>query len=459
MDHTTGLRARCPGTLGRRAFVSSGIGGLWSLGLADLLRMETQAAAATLPGASTPRPKSVLVLWLWGGPSHMETFDMKPEAPSEYRGDFNPIKTSAPGIEIGEHLPLLAKQAHRFSLIRSLHHDSPGHVNSTHTVLTGYPGKEVETAPYHPEYPDVWSVTNKFVGDWSRGVPPYLTLGRTRYNGGAYLGGSLDPLVVAGDPNEEAFKAPDLAMDPAFRARFQRRATLLERFEGARRDLDQAAEAGLMDSFQRKAVSVLSSDATAKAFDLRGEEAARRDRYGRNSIGQRALLGLRLVEAGARIVTVDFPCVPGQKAFSWDDHASVWNIFEQMKIRLPVLDQVVSNLIQDIYDRGLQNDVLLLVMGEMSRTPKISHFGAQPGREHWGKSMSALVAGGGMRMGQVVGSTSRLGDEPEDRPLTPCDLQATFYKYFGVPLDTALVDRTGRPIPILPHGEPIRELI
>ena len=159
-----------------------------------------------------------------------------------------------------------------------------------------------------------------------------------------------------------------------------------------------------------------------------------------------------------RLVSVDFPCVPGQKAFSWDDHASVWNIFEQMKIRLPVLDQVTSALIEDLHDRGLDRDVMLVVMGEMSHTPKLSNHEGQPGREHWGQSMSLLMAGGGMKTGQVVGSTNRKGDEPRDRPLRPGDLLATWYGHLGVPLDTHFTDQTGRPVPILPAGNPIDEL-
>jgi uncharacterized protein (DUF1501 family) len=212
-------------------------------------------------------------------------------------------------------------------------------------------------------------------------------------------------------------------------------------------------------TFQQKALSILTSDATAKAFDVSKEDPKLRDRYGRNPIGQRVLLARRLIEAGARIVTVDFPCVPGQKAFSWDDHASVWNIFEQMKIRLPVLDQVCSTLIQDLHNRGMQNDVLFLVLGEMSRTPKLSNYNGQPGREHWAQSMSVFLSGGGMPMGQVVGATNRFGEEPAERPLTPSDLLATWYKYLGVPLDTHFNDHSGRPIPILPQGEPIHELI
>jgi hypothetical protein len=170
-------------------------------------------------------------------------------------------------------------------------------------------------------------------------------------------------------------------------------------------------------------------------------------------------LARRLVEAGSRLVSIDFPCVPGQKAFSWDDHASVWNIFEQMKIRLPVLDQIVSALVQDIYDRGLQDKVLLVVTGEMSHTPRLSNFQGQPGREHWGRTMSVLMSGGGMRMGQVVGSTNSKGDEPYTRPLAPNDLLATWYRYLGIPVDTQVNDFAGRPTPIVPQGRPIDEFV
>lgn len=448
---------RCPGTIPRRAFMRAGLAGLWGLSLADLLRAEGAAAAAGQGPGSGSR-KSILVLWLWGGPSHMETFDLKPEAPAEFRGDFRPVKTSVPGIEICEHLPLLARRAHRFALVRSLHHESAGHVNSTHTVLTGYPGDPVETPPYKPKYPDAWAVTTKLRGDWSRGIPPYVTLGPTRELGAAYLGNDLDPLRVMADPNAPGFAAPDIALPEAARPRFARRARLLERFDAVRRGIDAAPEEAALDAYQRKALGVLTSDAAAKAFDLGREDAKTRDRYGRHTVGQRCLLARRLIEAGARIVNVDFPCVPGQKAFSWDDHASVWNIFEQMKIRLPVLDQVVSALVDDLYERGLQEDVLLLVMGEMSRTPRLSNFNGQPGREHWPYAMSALLSGGGLRMGQAIGATNPRGEEPAERPLSPNDLLATFYRHFGIPLDTQFVDRTGRPVPILPGGEPIGEL-
>jgi len=444
---------RCLGTFGRRDFVRTGLIGLSSLGLTDLLRLESQAAR------STSSAKSMILLWLWGGPSHMETFDLKPEAPTEYRGEFRPIPTTVPGIEISEHLPKLARLADKFAIVRSLHHDSPGHVNSTHTIMTGYHGETIETPPFEPKYPDARAVIYKSLGPRSPQVPPHVALPATKYFGGAYLGKQFDPLVVSGDPGSKDFRSPVVAVEELLRPRFSQRVNLLEQLDSYRRLVDSTDAASALDEFQRQASTVLTSDATRRAFDLAAESPATHERYGRHVVGQRCLLARRLVEAGVRLVTVDFSTVPGQKAFSWDDHASVWNIFEQMKIRLPVLDQVVSALIEDIYERQLQDEVLLVAMGEMSHTPRLSNFNGQPGREHWGQTMSVLLSGGGMRMGQAVGATSAKGDEPAERPLSPNDLLATWYHAFGIPQDLSFRDFAGRPTPALPHGKPIAELI
>ncbi|MBX9789151.1 MAG: DUF1501 domain-containing protein [Pirellulales bacterium] len=455
MPHPRMLNSRCRGTLDRRAFVRSGLVGLSSLGLSDLLACETHAAAAGLPIAGD---KALLVVWLWGGPSHMETFDLKPLAPAEYRGEFRPIATNVPGIEISEHLPRLAARADKFSLIRSCHHDSPGHVNSTHTMLTSYPGELVEAPPFRPQYPDVWAVTNQVLGERAEGMPPHIVLPTMRYNGSAYLGQHLEPLVVAGDPNEPSFAMPNLTAAPDLRTRIDSRLGLLKAFDRLRRDIDHANQFATLDRCQQKAAALLTSDCVARAFDINQEDAATRDRYGRNVIGQRCLLARRLIEAGARIVSVDFPNVPGQKAFSWDDHASVWNIFKEMRHRLPVLDQVVAALIDDLASRNLSDEVLLVVMGEMSHTPRLSDFNGQPGREHWGNTMSLLLSGGGLRMGQVVGATNRKGDEVIERPVTPGDVLATWYHALGIPLDRQFTDYAGRPTPILREGQPIEEL-
>jgi hypothetical protein len=443
--------ARCPGTLSRRAFVRAGLGGLWSLGLSDLLRLQ---AAGSAPASS----KSVIVLWLWGGPSHMETFDPKPDAPSEFRGEFKTIPTNVPGLRVSEHLPRLARVADKIALVRSLSHGSPGHVNSTHTMMTGYPGELAEAPPFRPKYPDFWAVANRVLGGRAAGVPPFVALPRVMYHGAAYLGNDLGPMPVTADPNAPNFRVPGVGVSDEARPRLAGRLGLREQLDTLRRDTDTTGVMHAADGYRQKAVDLLLGDAARRAFDLSREDPRTRDRYGRHAVGQRLLLARRLVEAGVRLVTVDFPCVPGQKAFSWDDHASVWNIFEQMKIRLPVLDQVASALIEDLAARGLGDEVLFVVMGEMSHTPKLNYHKGQPGREHWGRSMSVLLSGGGLRMGQAVGSTNARGEEPKDRPLCPGDLLATWYRLLGVPLDQHFPDLTGRPIPILPHGQPIAEL-
>jgi hypothetical protein len=423
--------------------------GLSSLGLADLLKLQAKAN----PSGRGP---AMIVLWLWGGPSHMETFDLKPDAPSEYRGLFRPIETVVPGLEISEKLPKLAQIADKFCLVRSVSHDSPGHMNSTHTVLTGYTGEIVETPPYEPKHPDVFNVAHALLPSLQPELPQWVALPRQRYEGGAYLGSSHGPFQVSADPSKPDFRVPELVLDAARRERLSGRGRLLAAFDRVRKDFEIQGEN--FDTYQQQAFQLLSGSAARDAFDLEREDPRVRDRYGRDIVGQRCLLARRLVEAGVRLVTVDFPCVPGQKAFSWDDHASVWNIFEQMEIRLPVLDRVLSALVEDVYARGLDRDVLIVAMGEMSHTPKLSNFKGQPGREHWARAMSVFMAGGGMPMGQVIGSTNRLGEEPHHRPLHPADVLATWYKFLGLDPEMTLMDLGGRPVKLLPKGEPIREL-
>lgn len=460
IDGTTSLSAsgpmRCPGTLARRGFLRVGFSALGGLGLTDLLRLESASAENTAK-RDRSNDKALIVIWLWGGPSHMETFDLKPAAPTEYRGEFRPIPTKSPGLEICEHLPQLAQLGDRIAILRSLGHDSPGHVSSTHTLLTGYPGDVIEAPPFQPRYPDFWSIVAKARGERSFGVPVHIALPALRYNGSAYLGGGLDPFVVSADPNGAQFTVPNLALDRISKPRFGERLALLEHFDRYRSSIDEQAT-HLIDAFNQKAASLLTRGELRTAFDIAREDPKTRERYGRHPVGQRCLLARRLIEAGVRMVTVDFPHVPGQKAFSWDDHASVWNIFTEMRHRLPVLDQVTSALIEDLQARGLDKNVLVAVMGEMSHTPRLSNFQGQPGREHWGRTMSVLLSGGGMRMGQAVGATNRLGDEPISRPLKPTDLLATLYAYFGISPETAFTSSKGRPTRILPDGAVIDEL-
>lgn len=441
---------RCPGTLPRRSFLRTGAVGLT---LPDLLRARAIGSEST-PVSSN---KSMIVLWLWGGPSHLETFDMKPEAPLEYRGEFRPIRTNVPGIEICEHLPLLASRADRFSLVRSLSHDSPGHVNSTHTLVTAYPGELNEMPPYEPKHPNAWSVITKLLGQKRPDMPAHVA-NHVRYDGAAYLGHGLLPFLVTGDPNQSDFRVPNIGIEKIASQRFQTRTALLAELDNFRRDLDKHGHLLASDRFNQSAIQMLTSDAALRAFDISQESNETRDRYGRSTIGQRCLLARRLVEAGVRLVTIDFPYVAGQKAQSWDDHASVWNIFDEMRARLPVLDQVVSALIDDLYGRSLDQEVLLLVMGEMSHTPRLSSYNGQPGRDHWGKAMSVFVSGGGMQMGRVIGSTNAKGEEPHSDLVTPNDFLATLYQAMNVPLDTQFEDHSGRPVSIVPNGAPVSEL-
>jgi uncharacterized protein (DUF1501 family) len=441
---------RCPGTLPRRSFLRTGAVGLT---LADLLRAQAARGSSSRDSAD----KSLIVLWLWGGPSHLETFDMKPDAPLDYRGDFRPIRTNVPGIEICEHLPQLARLADRFSLIRSLSHDSPGHVNSTHTLVTAYPGNLTEMPPYAPNHPNAWSVITKLLGQRRPDLPAHVA-NHVRYDGSAYLGAGLQPFIVTADPNNPDFRVPNLGIEQITSDRFQSRAALLEKLDRFRRELDAHGNMLAGDRFNQNAISMLTSPAALNAFDISRESDETRDRYGRHTVGQRCLLARRLVEAGVRLVTIDFPYVAAQKARSWDDHASVWNIFEEMKLRLPVLDQVVSALISDLAARGMDRDVLLLVMGEMSHTPRLSYYNGQPGRDHWGKAMSVFLSGGGLQMGQVIGSTNAKGEEPQSDPISPNDFLATLYQAMGVPIDTQFEDYSGRPVSIVPDGSPIRGL-
>ena len=225
---------RCPGTFSRRAMVQLGLSGLGSLALPDLLQSESEAASGT--GRSVAG-KSVIVLLLWGGPSHMETFDMKPEGPLEFRGEFNPIPTSVPGLDISEYLPKLAAHGDKLAIIRSLHHNSPGHVDSTHTVMTGYPGKDAPP-PYHPDYPDFWAVASRVCGAKRFGVPPHVALPRVRFPGAAYLGNGLEAFRVRADPNANNFEVPNLQLNSQTPGRFRDRRNLLGQFDALRGDID-----------------------------------------------------------------------------------------------------------------------------------------------------------------------------------------------------------------------------
>ena len=466
---------RCPGPVSRRSVLQAGALGVGGLGLSDLVRLRSEAAGRSEPLKDT----AVIFVWLPGGPPHMETYDMKPDAPADYRGDFRPIKTNVPGIEVCELLPMHARCADKYTLVRSVHHTFSDHGGGHKRFLTGR--KPATPTGFVNDAPCVGSIASKLLekrGNPS-GLTNYIVTGNGRVNnvdtfsfGSAYLGVSTHPFAISADPNAEKFEIKNLSlMGGISRGRLDDRVSLLRGMDRLRRNAEGAMDG--LDAFNRKALSMITSSKAREAFDLSKESDQLRDRYGRHEWGQRALMARRLVEAGVSWVTVvlENPYVSGIKSpnygvYNWDSHAVNCHLFNDARIRFPIYDRVITALIEALYDRGLNKKVLLVVTGEFGRTPRLSNqIGSrtkvtQPGRDHWPRAMSMLLSGGGMRTGQIVGSTNAKGEEPKTRPLTPNDLWATVYCHLGIDYHRiSFPDYQGRPMPILPFGEPIRELV
>ncbi|WP_339683428.1 DUF1501 domain-containing protein [Gimesia maris] len=447
-------------TLSRRSFLQSGFLTLGGLGLADLLRLRAEAASTS---GSTP-DTSVILIWLQGGPSHMETYDMKPEAPVEYRGEFNPIHTNVPGMDICEYLPLHAKVADRFTLIRSISHGFANHAGGAGRFLSGRdPLRPLERTS---QFPTIGPIVSRMRDHVNIGIPNYIGNQPNVYGGGsAYLGESALPFVVGSDPNAKNYRVPNITLDDKLKDRLDDRVTLLASFDNMRRDLDQNGSLQSIDKFNSRALDMLTSDKSRDAFDITQESEATRDKYGRHKWGQRALLARRLVEAGSSFVTMQMqnPGITGC-AGNWDIHAVNGHLYDDLRGRLPVFDRAVSALIEDIYERGLDEKVMVIVSGEFGRTPRINPQKGtrskvmQPGRDHWPGAMSVLVSGGGMQMGQVIGSTTANGAYAKDNKLDPNDLLSTVYRFLGIDQTHEFLDHSGRPMPILPSGKPIVEL-
>lgn len=463
---------RCPGPLSRRSFLQLGTLGVSGLSLGDYFR----GRAAANDGLADPET-AVIYIWLPGGPPHMETFDMKPNAPSDYRGIFNPIPTNVPGIDICEYMPELARVADRFTLIRSIAHKFADHGGGHKRFMTSrVPKTPVNTVN---DAPAVGSIVAKWFENRDVGIPNYICNapnGRHGIDvfamGSAYLGPSHGPFTVPGNPADENFEVKNVSILKEVEERLDDRTRLLDGFDGLRHDIDQSGVLDAQDHFHQKAISLMTSNGTRNAFDLSKESDKLRDRYGRHCWGQRALLARRLVEAGAKFVTMvmENPYKSGvprlkQGVYNWDSHAVNCHLYDDARVRLPIFDRAISALVEDIYERGLDKKVMLIVTGEFGRTPRITvrkgtQTGVdQPGRDHWPQAMSNLVCGGGMTTGQVVGSTNSKGEHPQTRPLTPNDFWATIYRHLGIDTEYAYPDHSGRPMPILPFGEPISELL
>ena len=445
-------------TVSRRGFLQAGFLALGGLGLADLLRLRAEAAE------SSSQDTSIILIWLQGGPSHMETYDLKPDAPLDYRGLMQPIRTSVDGMDVCELLPLHAKVADKFTIIRSISHGFANHAGGAGRFLSG----RDPLRPLDPlaQFPTIGTIVNRVQESRDVGVPNYVGNQPRVYGGGsAYLGESALPFVVGRDPNAANFSVPNLSISGSLKDRLDDRVKLLSSFDGMQRDIDRSGSLASMDKFNEKALSILTGDNAKKAFDIGAEDPKTRDKYGRHKWGQRALLARRLVEAGVSFVTMQMqnPSVPGGIG-NWDIHAVNGHLYDDTNARLPIFDKAISALVEDIYQRGLDKKVMVVVTGEFGRTPRINpqkgtRSGVmQPGRDHWPGAMSVLVSGGGMRMGQVIGSTTANGAYAKDNKLDPNDLLATMYRFLGIDYHADFIDPAGRPMPILPHGSPIKEL-
>jgi hypothetical protein len=419
---------------------------------------------------------SVILFWANGGPSHLDTFDLKPNAPAEVRGPFRPIRTNVPGLHITERLPILAKMADRFALVRSLCHNRAEHSGATNRFLTGY--SSVAANLNDSEFPDVGSVVARQLEGRMGDVPLYV--GNTKFYGGgpAYLGPACAPFMPTPNPlsstgNNTYDPVPlyltddsrsSMVLSAEGTLTLRRRQGLLQKLDALPRLLEKPEKLSAFDDFQKRAVAILAGRRTREAFDLSRESARTRQRYGDTDWGKSLLTARRLVEAGVRFVQCQagFRLRPRTgRITTWDDHSVNADIFKAYDEKMPVFDQAVSALLEDLAQRGLDRHVLFVFCGEFGRTPRIEYQdpSRRPGRDHWPIAMSVFLAGGGLRMGQVVGATNPRGEEPSRRGMNSNCLLATIYHRFGIDVKEAYRDRTGRPIPILQEGEPITELL
>jgi hypothetical protein len=435
------------------------IGGIGMLGLSlpRLLRAEEQAARLGRAASAD----ACILIFLNGGPSHLDMWDMKPAAPVEIRGEFRPIASSVPGIQLSEHLPRLARHVHHCAIVRSVHHTvNNAHAAAVYVGLTGHDRGDanVAIAAGPNDYPAVGSVVG-MCRPPATSVVPYVSMPYITQEGrggppqpgffGGWLGRSTDPLFVLRDPNAAGFGMPELSLGPDMdRRRLSNRRRLTDQVETSA-PLDRRFRE--MSSFQARAFDLLTSRETQQAFRIDQEPRAVRDSYGRNIYGQSVLLARRLIEAGTRVACISW--APDANA-TWDTHG---NNFGKLKNELlPQLDAAVASLLTDLAARGMLRRTLVAVMGEFGRSPRVN--GAR-GRDHWNFCYGLLLAGGGIRGGTVYGASDRIGAHPSQNPVLPADIVATIYHCLGIPADLELRDRLDRPFQLVPWGNPIRELM
>ncbi len=434
-------RDRNTAGISRRRMLQIGAPAL-GLSLADIL----QARATSSRSDGARKGKSLIVFWTHGGLSQQDTWDMKPNAPAEYRGMYQPVATSVPGIDITERFPHQSRVMEHVSLVRSVHHENGIHAPSAHWMQTGYFGPTL--ARNAAQRPSFGSVISRAIGAGAPQMPAYVTIPKSEafgYQGAVYLGKAFNPFEVGADPNSEGFKVPNLALpDGLAPESVEDRRALLKTFDTLRRDIDNSGVLEGLDAFKAQALEMVTGDHVRQAFNISQEDDALRDRYGRHQFGQSALLARRLVEAGSTCVTVN--------TGYWDHHNEIEQGLESL---LPPLDQAIAALIEDLKDRGLLDDVLIYCAGEFGRTPLIN---GHAGRDHWSNCFTVMFAGGGLRGGQIVGASEKWGGGVRERLVTPLDLLATVYETLGISLDTHFEDGSGRPVSIVDTGRPIAGL-
>jgi hypothetical protein len=462
----------------RELLRAGGLGlGAHGLGLAGLLQAREAARVRPTSAPTFGRAKSCILLFMWGGPAQQETWDLKPDAPEQVRGEFRPIATNVPGLLISEHFPALATRAHRLAVIRSVHHADVNHTTATHELLTGRPSPRGDAAPLAEDWPHFGAVLARLNGGHERtALPPFVQMrptvpaGAPRFvesshgQGAGWLGPSLNPLTLDDDPNRAGFR-PEAALgalslpDELPPGRFADRRRLLATVEAQARGLLRAGQAAALDGHFSRACDLLTSRRAREAFDLDREDPRTRDRYGRHTHGQTVLLARRLVEAGVPIVTVFWPNdgITNVSVY-WDTHN---RNFIDLKTRLmPPADQAFSALLDDLDARGLLDSTLVVWTGEFGRTPRVGQSvvggagAGRDGRDHWPHCYSSVLAGAGIKGGSVYGASDRWAAYPARDPVTPSDVAATIYHILGIDPARELLDPLGRPFRVCP-GEPI----
>lgn len=454
----------------RRSMLKASMAGVAGLTLPGLLQVQSQAGAA---GQTLPTGKSVILLWMAGGPSHIDTWDSKPDRPWINRGPFGVTQTKLPGVVICEHLPKQAAMLDKFTIIRSVDSRHSNHEPNT-VFQTGNLAAAPRINPEAPKYPSLASIVAKHHGANHPSMPPNAAFMKSRSHlaFAGYLGKEYDPFIcdtaatlpvyndVGGDTGKVT--GGDLFQMPSglSASRMNERVSLLRQFDHMKAGLDQDGSMDALNAYQRQAVDLLLGQRARRAFDLSQEDPAMRDRYGKHLWCQQALIARRLVEAGTTFVTLDLSYHTASG--TWDTHGDnippYGGITKGLGPLLPLFDHLITTLVSDLEDRGLLDKVLVIAMGEFGRTPTMGTQGSTDGRNHWPEVMSMCLAGGGLRHGQVIGATEKDGGTIKERPVTPADLAASIFKYFDVPQTVQYTDHQGRPRFVVDGGNPVMEL-